>query len=40
MGGRLFEGGLLLTFWAFRVGAYSRKALIRRWAVNQTNMVF
>ena len=28
-GGRLFKGGRLLIFWAFRVGAYSRWALIR-----------
>ena len=27
--GRLFEAGLLLTFSAFRIGAYSRWALIR-----------
>ena len=29
MGGRLFEAGRLLTFSAFRKGAYSRWALIR-----------
>ena len=29
-GGRLFEAGLLLTFPASRMGAYSRWALIRR----------
>ena len=28
-GGRLFEGGRLLTFSAFRMGAYPRWALIR-----------
>ena len=28
-GGRLFEAGRLLTFSAFRMGAYSRWALIR-----------
>ena len=37
--GRLFEGGRLLTFWTFRVGVYSRWALIRRWAVNRINTV-
>ena len=30
---RLFEGGRLLTFWAFRMGAYSRWAVIRWWVV-------
>ena len=38
-GGRIFEGGHLLTFWTFMMGAYSRWALIRRWAVNQINTV-
>ena len=33
-GGRLFEAGCLLTFPAFRMGAYSRWALIRGWALN------
>ena len=28
-GGRLFEAGRLITFSAFRMGAYSRWALIR-----------
>ena len=28
-GGRLFDAGLLLTFSAFRMGTYSRWALIR-----------
>ena len=37
--GRLFEGGRLSTFWAFRVGAYSRWALIRKWAVYQINTI-
>ena len=32
MGGRLLEAGRLLTFSAFRMGAYSRWALIRGWA--------
>ena len=32
-GGRLFEAGHLLTFSAFRMGAYSRWALIRGWAL-------
>jgi len=31
-GGRLFEAGCLLTFSAFRMGAYSRWTLIRGWA--------
>ena len=34
-GGRLFEAGRLLTFSAFRMGAYSRWALIRGWAIIQ-----
>ena len=32
-GRRLFEAGCLLTFSAFRTGAYSRWALIRGWAL-------
>ena len=32
-GGRLFEAGRLLTFSTFRMGAYSRWALIRGWAL-------
>ena len=32
-GGRLFETGRLLTFSAFRMGTYSRWALIRGWAL-------
>ena len=32
-GGRLFEAGRLLTFSALRMGAYSRRALIRGWAL-------
>ena len=39
-GGRFFEAGRLLTFSTFRVGAYSRWALIRDWALNQINTVF
>ena len=42
-GGRLFEAGRLLTFSAFRMGAYSRWALIRGWAlimVPQLNSLF
>ena len=39
MGGRLFEAGCLLTFSAFRLGAYSRWALIRGWALNRINTV-
>ena len=38
-GGRLFEAGRLLTFSAFRMGAYLRWALIRGWALNRTNTV-
>ena len=38
-GGRLFEAGRLLTFSAFRMGAYSRWALIRGWAVIRINTV-
>ena len=38
-GGRLFEAGHLLTFSAFRMGAYSRWALIRGWALIRINMV-
>ena len=36
---RLFEAGRLLTFSAFRMGAYSRWALIRGWALIRINMV-
>ena len=41
MGGvrRLFEAGRLITFTAFRMGAYSRKALIRGWALIRINTV-
>ena len=39
-GGRLFEAGLLLTFSASRMGAYSRWALIRGWALIRINTVF
>ena len=38
-GGRLFEAGRLLTFSAIRMGAYSRWALIRGWALIQINTV-
>ena len=38
-GGRLFEAGRLLTFSAFRMGAYSRWALIRGWALIRLNTV-
>ena len=38
-GVRLFEAGHLLTFSAFRMGAYSRWALIRGWALIRINMV-
>ena len=39
-GGRLFEAGHLLTFSAFRMGAYSRWALIRGWALIRINTVY
>ena len=39
-GGRLFEAGRLLTFPAFRMGAYSRWALIRGWALIRINTVY
>ena len=38
-GERLFEAGRLLTFPAFRIGAYSRWALIRGWALIRINTV-
>ena len=38
-GGRLFEAGRLLTFSAFRMGAYSKWALIRGWALIRINTV-
>ena len=38
-GGRLLEAGRLLTFSAFRMGAYSRWALIRGWALIRINTV-
>ena len=38
-GGRLFEAERLLNFSAFRMGAYSRWALIRGWALNRINTV-
>ena len=40
MGGRLFEAGCLLTFSASRMGAYSRWALIRGWALIRINTVY
>ena len=39
-GGRLFEAGRLLTFSAFRMGAYSRWALIRGLALIRINTVY
>ena len=39
VGGRLFETGRLLTFSTFRVGAYSRWARIRGWALKGINTV-
>ena len=38
-GGRLFEAGRLSTFSAFSMGAYSRWALIRGWALIRINTV-
>ena len=38
-GGGLFEAGHLLHFSAFRMGAYSRWALIRGWALIGINTV-
>ena len=38
-GGRLFEAGRLLTFSVFRMGAYSRLALIPGWALIRINTV-
>ena len=38
-GGRLFEAGRLLTFSAFRMGAYLRWALIQGWALIRINTV-
>ena len=38
-GGRLFKAGRLLTFSTFRMGAYSRQALIRGWALIRINTV-
>ena len=39
-GGRLFEPGRLLNFSAFRMGAYSRWALIRGWTLIRINALF
>ena len=38
-GRRLFEAGRLLTFFTFKMGAYSRWALIRGWALIRINTV-
>ena len=38
-GGRLFEAGRLLTFSAFKMGTYSRWALIRGWALIRINTI-
>ena len=38
-GGRLFEAGRLLTFSDFRMGVYSRWALIRGWVLIRINTV-
>ena len=38
-GGRLFEAGRLLSFSGFRMGGYSRWALIRGWVLIRINMV-
>ena len=40
MGGCLFEAGRTETFSAFRMGAYSRWALIRGWALIRRNTVY
>ena len=37
--GALFEAGRLLTFSAFRMGAYSRRVLIQGWPFIQINTV-
>ena len=39
-GGHSFEAGRLLTFSAFRMGAYSRWALIRGWSLIRINTVY
>ena len=39
-GRRLFEAGRLLTFSALKMGAYSRWAVIRGWALSTINTVF
>ena len=39
-GGRLFEAGRSSTFSLFRMGAYSRWALIRGWTLIRINTVF
>ena len=38
-GERLFEAGRLLTFSAFRMGAYLRWALIRGWALIRIKLI-
>ena len=38
-GGHLFEAGHLVTFPAFRMGAYSRWTLIQGWALIRINTV-
>ena len=38
-GWRLFEAWCLLTFSAFRMGTYSRSALIQGWVLIPINMV-
>ena len=35
----LFKAGRLLTFSAFRMGVYSRRALIRGWALIRINTI-
>ena len=39
-GGLLFEAGRLSSFSAFRMGVYSRWALIRGWALLRINTVY
>ena len=38
-GGHLFEAGRLLTFSAFRMGTYSRRVLIRGWALIRIKLI-
>ena len=40
MGGHLFKAGRLLTFSAFKMGAYSRWTLSRGWGLIRINTVY